>query len=91
MSNIKCIYITHIYRYGFGLIGYKGRIEFYTTSETQQRKWLRALRRVAILSDIQNKYQFGKLIGKGNFAKVLYYKNYLISRCIKRKKYQKEM
>jgi len=51
-------------------MGYKGIKEFYCKTELGRDNWMRSLNKVCLLSNITANYNLGRLIGKGNFAKV---------------------
>ena len=55
---------------GFKLIGYKGSYEFYCENLLNRENWIKSLSRVCVLLNISSYYTFGKMLGKGNFAKV---------------------
>ena len=55
---------------GFKLVGYKGEYKFYCKNLLNRENWIRGLSRVCILLNIGSNYKFGKMLGKGNFAKV---------------------
>jgi len=55
---------------GFRLSGYKGVYEFVCESKEELSNWMKHLRRVCVVTNISHFYSFGKLLGKGNFAKV---------------------
>lgn len=57
-------------RFGFKLMGYLGEIELFSETAHNRDQWLKYLKQVCISESISNYYNFGKLIGKGNFAKV---------------------
>lgn len=56
--------------HGFRLVGYKGSFEFLCQSLTERSKWMENLRKVCVALNISQYYTFGKMLGKGNFAKV---------------------
>ncbi len=58
--------------YGFKLYGYNGNQVFYCNSLESRTEWMQHLRKVCVLHNISHKYNFGRMIGKGNFAKVHY-------------------
>ncbi len=55
---------------GFKVTGYKGSYEFLCESLVVQDEWVEKLRKVCVSLNISYRYSFGKLLGKGNFAKV---------------------
>ncbi len=57
-------------RFGFRVMGYMGRMEFFTKSQENLNLWFNSLKKVGILLHISTEYKFDKAIGKGNFAKV---------------------
>ncbi len=56
--------------YGIRLTGYQGQCELYAESREEQEIWAERLKRICICANISAYYGFGKMIGKGNFAKV---------------------
>lgn len=54
----------------FKLVGYKHEYELLASTKESYETWLESLKKVVIQTDISRHYSFGKLIGKGNFAKV---------------------
>ena len=55
---------------GFKLVGYKGSYEFFCKNIASQDEWVEKLRKVCVSLNISYRYSFGKMLGKGNFAKV---------------------
>jgi len=55
---------------GFRLIGYKGSYDFYCQTPLDLDNWITKLKKTCVLSDISTYYTFGKMLGKGSFAKV---------------------
>ncbi len=51
-------------------MGYEGQCDLFIVNQQEEEAWLEQLKRVCIGSNISAYYNFGKLIGKGNFAKV---------------------
>ena len=45
-------------------------MEFYTLSETTTNEWIEALKGFVILLDVKEEFVIGKILGKGNSAKV---------------------
>jgi len=56
--------------HGFNLIGYMQSFSLYCPEAFQQEDWMKKLRKVCISFNLAYRYTFGKLLGKGNFAKV---------------------
>ena len=56
--------------YGFILMAKGKTLEFYSVSETETVEWIEALKGVVILLDLKEEFIIGKLLGKGNSAKV---------------------
>ena len=52
------------------MAGYQGQCEFFTGNPGEMEAWLEQLKKVTVCGSISAYYNFGKLIGKGNFAKV---------------------
>jgi calcium-dependent protein kinase len=68
-SNLyACLFIDH--SYGFKITGFQGEQEFFLESAEEQETWLKCMKQVCVCSSISVDYLFGKLVGKGNFAKV---------------------
>jgi hypothetical protein len=44
--------------------------EFYTNDKEETQSWINALKQSVILLDFKEELQVGKLLGRGNFAKV---------------------
>lgn len=55
---------------GFKLIGYKASYEFYSKSGLNIENWTRSLTKMCISLNISARYTFGRMLGKGNFARV---------------------
>jgi len=55
---------------GFRITGFKAHYEFYCINIGEQDDWVEKLRRVCVSLNISYRYTFGKMLGKGNFAKV---------------------
>lgn len=66
-----CIKEITYFRKGFVLIGYGGQYTFFFENEEGQVLWESNLRKVCVLRHIYKEFVFGKMLGKGNFAKVL--------------------
>jgi len=45
-------------------------IQFYTQSEEDVKKWINALKASVVLLDLKDEFKIGKLLGRGNFARV---------------------
>lgn len=56
--------------YGFRLTGYKGSFEFYCENSSSRDCWVEQLKKVCVALNISHVYIFGRMLGKGNFAKV---------------------
>lgn len=56
--------------FGFSLTGREKSIDFFCLSELARNYWMERLKRVCVLLNIHNFYNFGKIIGHGSFAKV---------------------
>lgn len=56
--------------YGFTLMARGSEIEFFSYEEEEIKTWVSYLNRMVILLELKNDYAIGKLLGKGNFAKV---------------------
>ena len=52
------------------MTGFEGKIELFTNSREDQAEWLIYFKKVGVLTKIASEFQFNRLIGKGNFAKV---------------------
>ncbi len=63
------IYII-VSRCGFKLVGYSGTYEFLCKTVALQEEWTEKLRKVCVSLNISYRYGFGRMLGKGNFAKV---------------------
>lgn len=55
---------------GFRLKGYKGSHEFFCRNPLNRENWIKSLSRVCVSLNITENYTFGKMLGKGSFAKV---------------------
>lgn len=55
---------------GFKLLGYKGSFEFIWYNVNEIEEWLKYLRKVCVALKLSHSYTFGRMLGKGNFAKV---------------------
>jgi len=60
------------FRYGFRLNGFNGEFKFFANSTSKLESWFYALKKTCVLLHISAEFQFDKLIGKGNFAKVFF-------------------
>jgi serine/threonine protein kinase len=56
--------------YGVRLFGSKNAMEFFCLSLLARDNWMERLKKVCILLDVFDQYFFGKVLGRGNFAKV---------------------
>lgn len=56
--------------FGFILMAKGVRLHFYTYDEGTQIQWLKALRKSCVLLDVKDEYAIGRMLGRGNFAKV---------------------
>jgi len=70
MNPIPCKPYSSPCRCGFRLIGYKGAHDFYCKDEATLNDWMLKLHKVCILFNFSSRYSFGKLLGKGSFARV---------------------
>ena len=49
----------------------KGKtIDFYVDNEEERERWINAMKKFIILLDLKEEFIIGKLLGRGNFAKV---------------------
>ena len=56
--------------FGFILMG-KGRtIDFYVESLEERQRWINAFKKYVVFLDLKEEFTVGKLLGRGNFAKV---------------------
>ena len=58
------------YLYGFILMAKGKTVEFYSFEQRMQNEWIQALKPSVILLDLKEELNIGRLIGRGNFAKV---------------------
>ena len=56
--------------YGFILMGRGKTLEFYSISGQETDEWIDALKAFVVMLDIKEYFIIGKLLGKGNSAKV---------------------
>ena len=56
--------------YGFILMGRGKTLEFYSISGQETEEWIDALKAFVVMLDIKEYFIIGKLLGKGNSAKV---------------------
>ena len=56
--------------WGFILMAKGAMIQFYTQSEEDVKKWINALKASVVLLDLKDEFKIGKLLGRGNFARV---------------------
>ena len=68
--RLDIIHDTAINMDGFRLIGYKKSHDFFTINNSIRDDWIRSLRKVCVSLNIPREYTFGKMIGRGSFAKV---------------------
>ena len=52
------------------MTGYKGEHTFYCKDKSTLEEWLEKLGKVSVFTDLCKKYSFGKLLGRGCFARV---------------------
>ena len=55
---------------GFRLTEYERSYEFYCSNISIRDNWVEELRKISITVDIADRFNFGKMIGRGTFAKV---------------------
>ena len=49
----------------------KGKtIDFYVDTVEEREQWINAMKKFVILLDLKEEFDIGKLLGRGNFAKV---------------------
>lgn len=56
--------------HGFVLMAKGVRLHFYAEDEEAQGQWLNALRQSCVLLDVKDEYEIGRMLGRGNFARV---------------------
>ena len=56
--------------FGFILMARGKTLEFYSVSEDETIEWIEALKAFVVLLDLKEEVSIGKLLGKGNSAKV---------------------
>jgi calcium/calmodulin-dependent protein kinase I len=56
--------------YGFTLMAKKRTIDFYVDNLAEREAWVQQLKRFVILLDLKEEFVIGRLLGRGNFAKV---------------------
>lgn len=61
---------TQKYMYGFILMAKGKTIELYTDNIQQRENWIIAMKRFVVLLDLKEEFSIGRLLGRGNFAKV---------------------
>ena len=69
-ARVEKIENSQIQMCGFVLNGFKGSHSFYCKNPLNRENWLKSLSRVCVSLNISSYYTFGKMLGKGNFAKV---------------------
>ena len=58
------------YMYGLIMMAKSKTIEFYVESLEERESWVNAMKKFIILLDLKDEFTIGKLLGRGNFAKV---------------------
>jgi calcium/calmodulin-dependent protein kinase I len=56
--------------YGFILMAKKKTIDFYVDNLQDREDWVQYLKKNVILLDLKEEFTIGRLLGRGNFAKV---------------------
>jgi len=56
--------------YGLIMMAKSKTIEFYVESLEERESWVNAMKKFIILLDLKDEFTIGKLLGRGNFAKV---------------------
>ena len=58
------------YLYGFIIMAKGKTIDFYVDTVEEREQWINAMKKFVILLDLKEEFDIGKLLGRGNFAKV---------------------
>lgn len=61
---------TQKYMYGFIMMAKGKTIDFYVETLEEREAWIVALKKYVILLDLKDEFTIGRLLGRGNFAKV---------------------
>lgn len=61
---------TQKYMYGFVVMAKRKTIEFYVDNLEEREAWVDKLKQFVILLDLKEEFVIGRLLGRGNFAKV---------------------
>lgn len=56
--------------YGFILMAKRKTLDFYMESLEEREIWVNKLKQYVILLDLKEEFMIGRLLGRGNFAKV---------------------
>ena len=66
--NFKDVFGNRMH--GFVLMSKDKTFEFYSVSQSETTEWIDALKSYVILLDLKEEFTIGKILGKGNSAKV---------------------
>ena len=58
------------YMYGFILMAKRKTIDFYVDNLVEREEWVQHLKKSVICLDLKEEFVIGRLLGRGNFAKV---------------------
>lgn len=58
------------YIWGFNLMMKGNMIEFYSQEKEVADEWIESMKRNVVFLDLKDDYTIGKLLGRGNFARV---------------------
>ena len=58
------------YTFGFLLIAMNNILEFYHSDKAVIDQWVEAMKLMVIIIDVKSDYTIGKMLGRGNFARV---------------------
>ncbi len=58
------------YMYGLIMMARSRTIDFYVETLEEREAWVNAMKKFIILLDLKDEFSIGKILGRGNFAKV---------------------
>ena len=61
---------TQKYLYGFIIMAKGKTMDFYNDQADVRDNWINGMKRFVILLDLKEEFSIGRLLGRGNFAKV---------------------
>jgi calcium/calmodulin-dependent protein kinase I len=58
------------YMYGLIMMARSKTVDFYLETLEERESWVNAMKKFIVLLDLKDEFSIGKILGRGNFAKV---------------------